>query len=206
MENDVLASVFEYGVASLALPGQDESGDLHVVARTPSGALIGVVDGLGHGAEAAVAARIAVGTMEQHAHESVMMLVQRCHEYLKATRGVVMSLASINAVEKSMTWLSIGNIEGVLLRANKDATPAYEVTLQRGGVVGYRLPQLYASVVPVMRDDVLIFSTDGIRNSYIGKLNVHESPQQLADSICSRYGRGTDDALVLVAKYRGAPA
>ena len=39
----------EWSVASRALPGQSVSGDLHVVVPTADGALIGVIDGLGHG-------------------------------------------------------------------------------------------------------------------------------------------------------------
>ena len=62
-----------------------------------------------------------------------------------------------------MTWLGVGNVEGVLIRADTRATPAAESVLLRGGVVGYQLPALQASVVPVSRGDLLILATDGIR-------------------------------------------
>ena len=44
------------GVATLPLPGEPESGDLSLVKRIGSGTLVAVVDGLGHGQEAASAA------------------------------------------------------------------------------------------------------------------------------------------------------
>lgn len=35
------------------------------------------------------------------------------------------------------------------------------------------------------------------------RLNVHDRPQQIADHILARFGKVTDDALVLVARYLG---
>ena len=49
----------EYGVAKLALPGHAESGDHHVVRCNRNGVLIAAIDGIGHGEEAADAARMA---------------------------------------------------------------------------------------------------------------------------------------------------
>src|SRR5206468_5609454 len=48
----------EYGVAKLALPGHAESGDHHVVRCNRNGVLIAAIDGIGHGEEAADAAKI----------------------------------------------------------------------------------------------------------------------------------------------------
>src|ERR1044071_4802454 len=47
-----VSSVIQWGVAMRTLPGERESGDLHVVKSVGPGVLAGVVDGLGHGAEA----------------------------------------------------------------------------------------------------------------------------------------------------------
>jgi phosphoserine phosphatase RsbX len=87
----------DWAVAARPLAGQSVSGDRHAVAPFPAGALVGVIDGLGHGEEAAVAAAIAVATLTAHAHEPVISLLKRCHEQLKGTRGVVMSVASFAA-------------------------------------------------------------------------------------------------------------
>ena len=45
--------LIEWGVATLALPGEAQSGDRHLVKPVGSTVLVAVVDGLGHGAEAA---------------------------------------------------------------------------------------------------------------------------------------------------------
>src|SRR3989442_1880853 len=86
-------ALIEWGVASLALPGEAESGDRHLVKPVGTGVLVAVVDGLGHGAEAAAAAQAAVAALERHATESPVPLVERCHRALQGTRGVVMSVA-----------------------------------------------------------------------------------------------------------------
>src|SRR5256885_6028210 len=86
-------ALIEWGVASLALPGEAESGDRHLVKPVGTGVLVAVVDGLGHGAEAAAAAQAAVAALERHATESPVPLIERCHRALQGTRGVVMSVA-----------------------------------------------------------------------------------------------------------------
>src|SRR5438046_2017881 len=52
--------VIDWGVATLALAGEMESGDLHLVKRVGRGTLVAAVDGPGHGAEAAAPPRAAV--------------------------------------------------------------------------------------------------------------------------------------------------
>src|SRR6266446_1578813 len=152
--------LLEWGVAAQALPGETESGDLHVVKQLHNGALVAVVDGLGHGAEAALAARTAVDTLNEHAEESVITLLKRCHKNLRGTRGVVMTMAAFNAREDTMTWLGVGNVEGVLFHQDSDAKPTYESLLLRRGVVGGRLPPLNATIIPIARGDTLILVTD----------------------------------------------
>ena len=203
MQNEVTSSppFLEWGVAAQALPGETTSGDRHVMQAFPSGALVAVIDGLGHGEEAATAAEIAVTTLIGHAHEPVITLLNRCHEQLRASRGVVMSMASFNSLEGSLTWSGVGNVEGLLRRAGGSTNASDESLLLRGGIVGIQLPPLSASIIPVMPGDTLIFVTDGITPGFADKLNLRDPPQQLADSILAQHGKGTDDALVLVARY-----
>ncbi|MBI4493272.1 MAG: SpoIIE family protein phosphatase [Chloroflexi bacterium] len=193
----------EWGVAGLALAGQPESGDLHLVKPFHHGVLVAVVDGLGHGDEAAAAARAAVATLESYAHEPLVALVQRCHEAIRRTRGVVLSLASFNLWDSTMAWLGVGNVEGLLVRADPKGGPAREHVTLRGGVVGYQVPPLHASVLSVRPGDTLAFATDGIRSSFAQEVVPGDPPQRIADRVLARHARGTDDALVLVARYLG---
>jgi len=200
----VSAGLLEWGVAELILPGQAESGDRYLVTPTPDGGLVAVVDGLGHGAEAAEAAKAAVRSLERHGQAPIIPLIKACHRSLAGTRGVVMSVAVFDARAETMTWVGVGNVEGVLLRAQATVRPHRESLLMRGGVVGGNLPALGARIIPVMRGDTLIFATDGVRSDFASERLAHDDPpQQLADRILARWGTKTDDALVLVARYAG---
>lgn len=198
----VKSQLVDWGVAASTLPGQTETGDRHVFVQLKQGAMIAVVDGLGHGEGAARAAKIAAEVLERNAKESVINLVRLCHEQLKPTRGVVMSLARFNSADGTVTWLGVGNVEGVLLHRDGYGTVSREVLPLRGGVVGDQLPPLLASTVPVSRGDTLIFVTDGVRADFADALKP-DSVQATADAILARSARGTDDALVLVARYSG---
>ncbi len=166
MAKELHLSGLDYGVESIGLQGEPESGDLYTVREISTGILIGVIDGLGHGVEAATAAQLAVKTIDAHAEESIIAIARACHEKLRNTRGAVMALASLNSKDETVTWLSIGNVDGLLIRMDPNASPAYENIFMRPGVVGYRLPPLFASVFSIGKNDLLVFSTDGINVDY----------------------------------------
>lgn len=193
----------DWGVAME--PGQELSGDRHVVCPYPNGVLVAAVDGVGHGREAATAAELAAGILTDRVQDSnsVIALFKECHAQLRETRGVVMSVALINAQDGAMTWMGVGNVECVVVRASGSSGPRIEPLLLRGGVVGSQLPSLYASIVPIQQGDTLIFATDGVRNDFAHGLNVLDEPQQMAERVLAQHRKGSDDALVLVARYRG---
>jgi negative regulator of sigma-B (phosphoserine phosphatase) len=197
------AALIDWGVAALTLAGERESGDLHLVKPIGTGVLVSVVDGLGHGADAAAAARAAVAALNRHAQESVLLLLQRCHQALAGTRGVVVSVALFDRTDGSMTWLGVGNVEGLLLYADGGGRRGRERLVTRGGIVGSELPPLRPEVLAVSPGDTLILATDGVHSGFADDLTVDAPPQQLADQILKRCGKSTDDALVLVARYVG---
>jgi negative regulator of sigma-B (phosphoserine phosphatase) len=195
--------LMEYGVATFALPGQSQSGDHHLVRCNRNGLLVAAIDGIGHGEEAADAAKAAASILKACADEPIISLVEQCHEKLRPTRGVVLSLASVDPAHGMMTWLGVGNVQGVLARANgKNGNPK-ETLLLRAGVVGSRLPPLQATVLPVAKGDTLFFATDGINGDFAENLSVLGNPQRAADRILERYRIGNDDALVLIARLVG---
>jgi hypothetical protein len=193
----------EWSVAARPMAGQTVTGDLHLVQYFKDGVLLAAVDGVGHGHEALAAAQAAVSVLEARAEESVIFLVKSCHMALPKTRGVVMTLASLNWLEKTLTWIGVGNVEGRLLRADSSASHPSESVLLRSGLVGYQLPALHASVLPIGSGDLLIFATDGVHAAFDQGINLADSPRNIADRILSRCFKGTDDALVLVIRYLG---
>src|SRR5258708_21493503 len=100
----------ECGVAGRMLEGQSVSGDRHVIRPFKDGVLLAVIDGVGHGDEAAAAAKAAADILEIHASGQVISLVKLCHQALAQTRGAVMTLASLNKLYPTLTWLRRGNV------------------------------------------------------------------------------------------------
>lgn len=199
--NPGLKPIISHGVASRVLAGQDLSGDLYLVRFFPETAWVAAVDGLGHGEEAAAAAKIIVSVLETAPMAPLETLVRQCHQAALATRGAVMTLAAFDAARHTMTWLGVGNVEADLFRKNPDAEPARESVLLRGGVVGSHLPPLREANLPIEPGDVVVFATDGIHRRYMESVDLSQSAQEIADQILSGYASGTDDALVLVVRY-----
>jgi len=193
----------DWHIAARPMNGQPVSGDLHLVKPFDHGVLLAVVDGVGHGDEATAAARTAVAILEKHASASVVNLMQRCHDALKSTRGVVMTVVSLNTATRTLTWLGVGNVEGRLLREDAHARHPAESVLLRGGLVGLQLPMLQASTLSVAPGDLLVLATDGIAHGFDRQIQRQETPRQIAEGILQRHFKGVDDALVLVARMAG---
>jgi negative regulator of sigma-B (phosphoserine phosphatase) len=200
---DAQPSPFDHAVASRPHGGGLVSGDLHLVRRFAHDVLVTVVDGLGHGHDAAAAARLAIATLQNEPVRSIIGLVERCHSALGRSRGVVMSIATLDVRRQTMTWLAVGNVEGVLVRAGARKR---ESILMRGGIVGHRLPPLRTVTLPLMPGDLIVFATDGIREGFAEGLRPESSLQEIADRVLARHGRATDDALVLAGRWNGAVA
>jgi negative regulator of sigma-B (phosphoserine phosphatase) len=180
------------------------SGDLAVVRLLPEGALVAGIDGLGHGSEAARAARAAAAVMRESPSRDLVRLVQRCHSALRGTRGAAISAAFVSASESRMTWLGVGNVEGRVLSGDPGATrPKGSLALGRG-VPGHELPAVRAATVTMRPGDVLLLATDGVDASFADSLQLSGSSQTISERILSDHWKPPDDALVIVVRYLGA--
>jgi serine/threonine protein phosphatase PrpC len=197
----VKAAGLEWSTAAATMPGETESGDRYWAGAVANGMMFAVMDGLGHGRAAAAASDIAIATLERHAGDPLIELVRRCHESLRGTRGVAMSLAVLNTEDAMLTWIGVGNVEGTLLR--RDAGLPSDRLLLRNGVVGIHLPILRAGELAVQSGDILTMVTDGVTTERPLRVAMDGRIESMADGILASACKGTDDALVLVARYRG---
>ena len=200
----VTRALFDHGVAISPRPGEVECGDRHLIHAHDNGVLVAVMDGLGHGAEAAEIAARAAEVLERHACDSVVSMVRTCHEELRGSRGVALAIASYDNRDATVTWLGVGNVDAVLVRGNADSYPRAEHVLLRAGVIGHRLPPLYAAVLPVDGGDTLVMATDGVRNGFTQAVRNGDAPQEIADRIMAGYATRSDDALVLVGRFKAS--
>jgi serine phosphatase RsbU (regulator of sigma subunit) len=201
VERDIL----EWGVASAPLAGQVASGDLHLVRRFSDGGLIAAVDALGHGPEAARAAQRAVEVLGASPRDPIAELIRRCHHALTGQRGVVLSLASFEVSTGMMTWAGVGNVEGVLIRGGATRRASRSGLVVIGGIVGGDLPEIRPQQLPVEPGDLVVFATDGVRREFVDAIEPGSMPARLASDLLARFSKGTDDALVVVARYLGPP-
>ncbi len=196
--------IVEWAAFGRPFPGQTVSGDLHLVAHFPGGVLAAVIDGLGHGPEAAIAARAAVEVLGRHAGEPVADLILRCHEELRPTRGAVLSLVSIDARQGAMSWIGIGNVETLLFRAVSQPKPRRESLISRSGVVGYQLTTPHVRTLRIEPGDTLVFATDGVGSEFTNVRPEGRDAAEIAADIIGSHAKITDDSLALVVRYLGA--
>jgi negative regulator of sigma-B (phosphoserine phosphatase) len=189
----------DFGVAGAALEGEDRSGDLAVFTPTSAGGLACLIDGLGHGAAAADAAEAAAEVIRHYAEAPPQELLDRCHDALKETRGVVMTLAWFDVGAGTLEWTGVGNVDARLWHPK--AGGRHDVALVFGGVVGYQVPRVRPSTLALAPGDLLVMVTDGIDPGFASTLDGGGPAQVVAERVFAAHGKGTDDALVVVVRY-----
>jgi len=192
---------YEWGVASRALDGV--SGDGHRLIASPDAVTLAVVDGLGHGRAAGEASQRALDLLGDI--ESLERAVAQCHAGLRSSRGVVLAVARLDDSRDELTWLSVGNIQGVMLRRRRDGEGDRRL-IGHHGVLGRSLPPLMPRVERFSPGDLFLVATDGIEPGFDDSVPWRESAQAIAEHILARYGSGDDDALVVAVRHRGSPA
>jgi phosphoserine phosphatase RsbX len=191
----------EWCTAGRPIPGEESSGDDALVVANGSTALVAAIDGVGHGPPARAAAAVAVAALRRRPSDDVVALTRRCHEALRPTRGAAVGLAAFRA-DGTVTWLGIGNISGRLVSRGALSVPTGRWLGSLSGVAGDGdLPPLRPTTIPVRRGDVLILATDGIDGAFGDRVVVTGTCEEIADRVLRDFGRATDDALVVVARY-----
>ena len=193
----------EWSVATKCRRGEAMSGDLAVVNLLPEGALVGAIDGLGHGSEAAHAAGLAGEVVRERPSRNLVVLAERCHSALRGTRGAAISLAFISPSEGTMTWLGVGNVEGRVLSGDPSAMRPKASLALGNGIPGHELPSVRTATLDVRPGDLLVLATDGIEAAFGDSLDTSGSTQAITDRILVAHRRPTDDALVVAVRYLG---
>jgi negative regulator of sigma-B (phosphoserine phosphatase) len=191
----------ERGEAGAPLAGEARSGDLAVFAPYEGGALVAVIDGLGHGAAAADASAAAAAVLAERPNDSPDALLKRCHDALRTTRGVVATLAWFDLAGRELTWTGIGNVEGRLVRAARAAGDSNDSPTLFGGVLGWSLPAVRVVRTELHPGDCLVMATDGVAADFGSSLMPGVAAEEQAKRVLATHARGSDDALVVAVRY-----
>ena len=189
----------KYSVIAEALKGQVVCGDKYLVKESTDFTLLAVVDGLGHGEEAAIAAEAAIKTIDANVFEPIETIVKLCNEALLSTRGAAITIVKLSGYK--MTYKAIGNVSGVYWHIGERAKLKSQSFFLENGIVGNQLPGLIPLKEVVLgAGDTLILATDGIKKEFESSTPKWSSVNSLANDMFTTYRNKKDDGLILVAQ------
>jgi len=183
------------GAISIALQGETECGDGWAFAQDDTFTSLMVVDGLGHGSFAAVAAEGALRTFADAPAESPRGLLERAHRALGSTRGAAAAVARVTA-GGSVSYAGVGNISGRLVSAEKS-----QGLISHNGTLGLTMPRLQQFEYARATESFLVMHSDGLS----ARWDLHENaalrqrhPAIIAAVLYRDHARARDDATVVV--------
>jgi negative regulator of sigma-B (phosphoserine phosphatase) len=177
------------GRASRPREGERLNGDAVVVRREGPRMLFAVIDALGHGEQAHIAASRAVERLEQTDMTlPVDEQMRRLHLALRNSRGAAVTLGATDGV--SLTLVGVGNVE---LRSRPDNL-SFVSTPGIVGVVMRRVRMVRAKLERPLR--LFIFS-DGISRRADIEAVDKLAPPEAAVALLDRHGKRDDDASIL---------
>lgn len=179
--------------ATQRFPGEAVSGDAWTVEWSDNGYRLTVIDGLGHGPEAAEAAVLAKRTLESHPDLEPIAALMACHHAMEHTRGAAILTAQIDLTSHRLTYAGVGNVEGRLCLAERD----HHLVSFRG-IVGKMVERVRAFTLDLPDSWMLIVHTDGISARFDTPALGSGDGQALAHRILESWGRATDDATIVV--------
>lgn len=186
------------GSAARPMPGETVSGDAWLVEQGVDWAVIAVIDGLGHGPDAHLAAMRAYAAMQTHVALAPTHMMQQAHQATLGTRGVVAAIFRFDYGARMVHFVGVGNIAVQVV-----SRPPFR-PISRNGTVGYRLPPLFEQHAPLASGDLFVVCSDGIAPRFVGDklLQAGLPPQTLADHLLQTYGKATDDATALIVQFQ----
>jgi len=187
----------EIGVVCLPKPGEEVCGDAWAVEWRGGHCVILVADGLGHGADAAMASMAATSALRAHPQLAPVPLIEFAHGALRSTRGAALAVADID-LAREVRYAGIGNIVGVVR-----APDATRHMVSHAGIVGHEVRKIQEFVYPWTQDSLLVMHSDGLAthwnlDQYPGLAGRH--PSLIAGVLYRDFTRGRDDVTVVVAK------
>ncbi len=188
----------ELGAVCLPQKGEEVAGDGWLLEPSGDYRTVLVVDGLGHGPNAARAARAATDAFAAHPGATPAALMQICHGALAATRGAAGAAARIAAAKKQGTFAGVGNIA-----CRVEWTDARRQLVSHSGTLGHVMRRVQEFDFSFPAGALLILHSDGLAShwastDYPGLASKHAG--LVAGVLYRDHDRGRDDVTVVVLK------
>lgn len=194
-------TVIEFGAVCVPIASEEKCGDGWAVLVGETSARFLTVDGLGHGPDAAEAARCAIESFDKLPSAGMRALLDASHLALRPTRGAAVAVAELNYQAQTLVFAGIGNISACVI---DDMTRKQLVS--HNGIVGHNVRKTQEFIVPCPRYALFIMASDGINTqwdltAYPGLAG--RAPGLIAAILLRDFSRGRDDATVLVVRFHG---
>ncbi len=185
----------KFGITSRSASGISVNGDAYAIKEWNEQTLLAVIDGLGHGEEASIAAREAKEYILKNHTIDIEQIITDLHAYLHKTRGVAAGITRIDRTKRELLFCGIGNTE-ICVVGDPPMHPAslegiLGMNLRKAIKFGYRYNSLRA----------ILMHSDGISSRFnlSDYQSVYEEPQMVAEQIMAEWGKGQDDATIIIA-------
>ncbi|HET9664537.1 MAG TPA: SpoIIE family protein phosphatase, partial [Burkholderiales bacterium] len=190
-------------VGAICLPkfGEAATGDAWSTVSSAFGHVLCMADGLGHGPDAALAARAAIASVMANADHgrSVGSLVEQVHLALRPTRGAAVAVALLQPDEALCSFCGVGNISASLLSQGQSRS-----MVSHGGILGHQTRKVQEFRYPFPEGALCILHSDGLAtrwrlDDYPGLEKSH--PALIAGVLYRDYSRGHDDTAVIAVRH-----
>ncbi|MEX3961886.1 ATP-binding protein [Paraburkholderia sp. EG286B] len=213
----------EVGAVCVPHPGEEVSGDGWRAQADQSGLTLALADGLGHGAEAHVAAVAALDVLRRRAGLAPAALMELSHAALRPTRGAALALVRIDLARGALAFCGTGNISAVAYGAGRpidnrvsgghthrpaSAAPSARECYQlvsRNGIVGHTMRGIQEFELTWSENALLVLHSDGIATRWdlAAWPGLANQPAVVIAAVLYRdFARRRDDATVVVVRAR----
>ena len=194
----------ESGVVSVPMKGESVSGDDWSLHAARGRYVLFVVDGLGHGPDAADAAAAAKSVVERNVARAPGEQMHALHAALRSTRGAAAALIELKPSSGVGTFCGIGNIACFVRVEGKTRSLA-----SHNGILGHQMRSVQEFSFPFPPRALLYAYSDGMTSRwdpaiYAGLEARH--PALIAATLYRDHNRGRDDTTLAVLRNIRADA
>ncbi|WP_423193402.1 ATP-binding protein [Cupriavidus sp. H18C2] len=188
---------FAVGAVCLAAPGERVSGDGWSVAVQDDRADVVVVDGLGHGPDAADAAMAALTLFDVRHGAAPGAYVERAHAALRGTRGAAVGAYRLDRNSHRVRFAGAGNILGRVISGIGDRT-----LVSQNGTAGLHVRAVQEQEMEWPQHALVVLHSDGIQSrwQFDDPTLLQRDPAIVAAFVLWKFSRGRDDATVVVVR------
>ncbi|WP_205505108.1 anti-sigma regulatory factor [Pseudomonas viridiflava] len=183
------------GISQHSLHDDPACGDVWSLAIDGPRISVLVIDGLGHGEDAEIAARAGEVEFQRRPFDSAEQIFDDMHHAMKGTRGGAAAVVQFDAGSGGLRSVGIGNIGATLIDDDKTRG-----LVSHPGIVGLQFRKAQAFEHLQATGQLLVMFSDGLQSrwnlrDYPGLIYRH--PAIIAAVLHRDYCRGRDDVTVL---------